>query len=115
MGLGLGLRLWGSTAGHPSNSWASCLLLVFRSDHKTGNRIIKQEVVFKVSSVTFCTVAKRYLLAKNCLKEQVGNQGQKVYFLGRSHIYTSSFSSTATETAVLPYFCPYSPAIGTRW
>jgi len=25
MGLGLGLRLWGSTVGRPSNSWASCL------------------------------------------------------------------------------------------
>jgi len=24
MGLGLGLKLWGSTVGHPSNSWASC-------------------------------------------------------------------------------------------
>ena len=24
MDLGLGLRLWGSTVGHPSNSWASC-------------------------------------------------------------------------------------------
>jgi len=24
MGLGLGLSLWGSTVGHPSNCWASC-------------------------------------------------------------------------------------------
>jgi len=53
-------------------------------------------------SVTFCTVAKRYVLAKNCLKEGIGNQGQKVDFLGRRHISTSSFASTATETAV---FC----------
>jgi len=28
VGLGLGLRLWGSTIGHPSNSWASCLLSI---------------------------------------------------------------------------------------
>jgi len=30
------------------------------------------------SSVTFCIVAKRYVLAKKCLKEWIGNQGQKV-------------------------------------
>jgi len=39
----------------------------------------------------------------------------EVDFLGRRHISTSGFASTATKTAVLPYFCPYSPAIGTRW
>ena len=35
-----------------------------------------------LSSVTFCIVAKRYVLAKNCLKERIGNQGQKVCFFG---------------------------------
>jgi len=30
----------------------------------------------------FCIVAKRYTLAKNCLKEWIGNQGQKVDFFG---------------------------------
>jgi len=30
------------------------------------------------SSVTFCIVAKRYVLPKNCLKEWIGNQSQKV-------------------------------------
>jgi len=58
---------------------------------------------------------KRYVLAKNCLKERIGNQSQKVDFWGRRHISTSGFASMATETAVLPYFCPNSPAIGTRW
>jgi len=29
-------------------------------------------------SVTFCIVAKRHVLAKKCLKEWIGNQGQKV-------------------------------------
>ena len=33
-----------------------------------------------LSSVTFCIVAKRYVLAKNCLKERIENQGQKVDF-----------------------------------
>jgi len=33
-------------------------------------------------SVTFCIVAKWYVLAKNCLKERIGNQGQKSSFLG---------------------------------
>ena len=51
-------------------------------------------------SVTFCIVAKRYVLAKKCLKEQIGNQGQKVHFFGRCHISTSSFTATATEMAV---------------
>ena len=68
-----------------------------------------------VVCLTFSIVAKRYVLAKNCLKEQIGNLGQKVDFLGHRHISTSGFASTATKTAVLPYFCPYSPAIGTRW
>ena len=52
--------------------------------------------------MTFCIVAKWYVLAKNCLKERIGNQGQKVYFLGRHHISTSVFASTATEMVV---FC----------
>jgi len=53
-------------------------------------------------SVTFCIVAKRYILAKNCLKEWIGNHGQKVDILGRRHFSTSGFAATATETAV---FC----------
>ena len=53
-------------------------------------------------SVTFCIVAKRCVLAQNCLKEWIGNLGQKVDFFGRRHISTSGFAATATETAV---FC----------
>ena len=41
--------------------------------------------------------------------------GSKSLFLGRRHISTSGFASTATETVVFALFCPYSPAIGTRW
>jgi len=33
-----------------------------------------------LSSVTFCILVKRYVLAKNGLKERIGNQGQKVIF-----------------------------------
>jgi len=51
-------------------------------------------------SVTFCIVAKRYVLAKKCLKELIGNQGQKVHFFGRRHISTSGFAATAPKTAV---------------
>ena len=61
-------------------------------------------------SVTFCIVTKRYVLAKNCLKEWIGNWGQKVYFLGRRHISTSGFASTATETAVFALFLPVQPS-----
>jgi len=63
-----------------------------------------------LSSVTFCIVAKRYVLAKNCLKWRIGNQGQKVYFLGRRHISTSGFASTATETTVFALFLPIQPS-----
>jgi len=55
-------------------------------------------------SVTFCIAAKRYVLVKNCLKEWIGNQGQKVDFLGCHHISTSGFAATATETAVFALF-----------
>ena len=55
-------------------------------------------------------VAKRYVLAKNCLKEWIGNQGQKVDFGGRRHISTSGFASTATETAVFALFLPVQPS-----
>jgi len=49
-------------------------------------------------------VAKRYVLAKNCLKERIGNQGQKVDFLGRRCISTSGFAYTAAETAVFALY-----------
>ena len=48
--------------------------------------------VCRLSSVTFCIMAKRYVLAKNCVKERIGNQGQKVDFLGRRHISTFDFA-----------------------
>ena len=55
---------------------------------------------------------------------------KKLIFLGRRHISTSGFATMATEMAIfclmycgetvrpskkVSYFCPYSPAIGTRW
>ena len=49
-------------------------------------------------------MAKRYVLAKNCLKERIGNQGKKLIFLDRRHISTSGFASTATEMAVFAFF-----------
>jgi len=63
-----------------------------------------------LSSVTFSIVAKWYVVAKNCLKEWIGNQGQKVDFLGRRHISISSFGSTATETAIFALFLPIQPS-----
>ena len=63
-------------------------------------------------SVMFCiaAAAKRYILAKNCLKEWIGNRGQKVHFLARRHISTSGFAATATETAVFALFLPVQPS-----
>ena len=67
-------------------------------------------VCLSVCHVTFCIAAKWYVLAKNCLKERIGNQDQKVDFLGRRHIFTSSFASTATETAVFAFSLPGQPS-----
>jgi len=67
-----------------------------------AHRVVCLSVVY-LSSVTFYIVAKRYVLAKSCLKEWIGNQGQKVHFLGLRHIFTSGFASTATETAVFAF------------
>jgi len=50
--------------------------------------------------VALCIVAKRYVLAKNCLKERIANQGQRVDFLGCHRISTSGFAYMATEMAV---------------
>ena len=72
-------------------------------------------VCLSVSSVTFCIVVKRYISAKNCLKERIGNQGQKVDFLSRRHISTSVSPLRPLRRPFLPYFCPYSLAISTRW
>jgi len=63
-----------------------------------------------VCHVTFCIAVKRYVLAKHCLKERIGNQGQKVDFLGRRHISTSGFASAATETTVFALFLPVQPS-----
>jgi len=53
-------------------------------------------------------VAKRYVLAKNCLKERIGNQGQRVDFLGRRRISTSGFA----YMAFLPYGRPNLALLG---
>ena len=66
-------------------------------------------------SVTFCIVAKRYVLDKNCLKERIGNQGQKVDFLVAAIFLLPVSPLRPPRRPFLPYFCPYSQAIGTRW
>jgi len=75
--------------------------------------IVSSVCLSSVCNALYC--GKTVVLARNCLKKRIGNQGQKVEFLGRRHISTSGFASMATETAVFALFCPYSPAIGTRW
>ena len=57
-----------------------------------------------------CILAKRYVLAKNCLKERIGNQGQRVDFLGRRDISTSGFAATATAMAVFALFLLVQPS-----
>ena len=66
-------------------------------------------------SVTFCIVAKRYILAKNYLKEWIGNQVKKLIF-SVAAVFLLPVSALRPPTRpFLPYFFPYSPAIGTRW
>jgi len=54
--------------------------------------------------VALCIVAIGYVLAENCLKERIGNQGQRVHFLGRHRISTSGFAYMAVETAVFALY-----------
>ena len=63
-------------------------------------------------SVTFCIVAKRYVLVKNCLKDRIGNQGQKVDFLVAAIFLLPVSPIRPARRPFLPYFCPYSPAVG---
>ena len=98
------LSLKGACLGHITHFWPT-ILLVAPLVH-----CVVCLSVCHLSSVTFCILAKRYVLAKNCLKEWIGNQGKKVDFLGRRHISTSGFTSTATEMAVFALFLPVQPS-----
>jgi len=74
--------------------------------------------VLSVAPLVQCVVCRLWrfvlwqngTLAKNYLKEWIGNQGQKVYFGGRRHISASGFASMATETAVIALFLPIQPS-----
>ena len=79
----------GRGLGKNNNFWPTVL-----SVEPLVQYVVCLSVVCRLS-VTFCIVAKRYVLAKNSLKESIGNQGQKVHFLGRRHISTSGFAATA--------------------
>ena len=58
-----------------------------------------------VCDVLYCGETVRLgLLAKTCLKERIGNQGQKVDFLARRYISTSGFAVWRPKRPFLPYF-----------
>jgi len=66
-----------------------------------------------LSSVTFCIVAKRYVLAKIYLKERMGNHGRKVDFFWIAAIFVLPVPPLRPpRRPFLPYFCPYSPVVG---
>jgi len=70
--------------------------------------------VICLSSVTFCIVAKRYVLAGKCPKERIGNQDH--FDFGVAAIFLLPvLPLRPPRWPFLPYFCLYSPAIGTRW
>jgi len=91
-------------------------VIVFLADRTIGRAfgtLCRLSVVCRLS-VTFCIVVKRHVLAKNCL-EWIRKQGQKVD-LGVAAIFLLPVSPLGPpRRPFLPYFCPYSPAIGTRW
>ena len=61
--------------------WPNPWFLVDRTIGRAFGTLCRLSLVC-LSSVTFCIVAERYVLAKNCLKEWIRNQGQKVDFGG---------------------------------
>ena len=94
--------------GHWPLGTSSAQLTVYRLRHRcptarTAARPIPEGMTI-FCLVALCIVAKRYVLAKNCLKERRGNQGQRVDFLGRRRISTSGFAYTAIETAVFALY-----------
>jgi len=67
----------------------------------------------KYSELIFCFLTDRTIgraFGTLCRLMSVGNQGQKVEFLGRRHISTSGFVTTATEAAVFALFLPVQPS-----
>jgi len=106
MGYGRGL-LWALATGH----WALAVhrtFTVYRLRHRcptarTATRPIPEGMTI-FCLVALCIVAKRYVLVKNCLKKRIGNQGQRVDFLGRRRMSISGFAYTATEIAVFALY-----------
>jgi len=62
------------------------------------------------SGMTLPAVASQASAGSGPSKAQIGNQGQRVDFLGCRHVSTSGFASTATETAVFALFLPAQPS-----
>jgi len=60
------------------------------------------------SSVTFCIVAKWYVLAKNCLKERIGNRVKKLTFWVTAIFLFPVSPLRPSRRPLLHYFCPYS-------
>jgi len=85
---------------------------LFLADHTIGRAfgtLCRLSVCLSsvVCDVLYC--GETVFLAKKCLKDWIGNQSQKVHFLGRRHISTSGFAATATETTVFALFLPIQP------
>jgi len=79
----------------------------FLADHTIGcafGTLCRLSVCLSVCrlSVTFCIVAKRYVLAKNCLKEWIGNQGQTQFSISSSTPVLDCYICTVGNTAGSP-------------
>jgi len=66
MGLGLGLMLWGSMVGHPSNSWASCYGFVHHCETAVTRAILSRVKLTACNcEIEFCDFVAR-INKRNC-------------------------------------------------
>jgi len=100
--------------GRKSRSWIKIGSIFGRPYYRSSLWYTLLFVCRLLSSVTFCIVTKWYVLAKNCLKEWIGNQGQKVDFRVAAIFLLLVSPLRLPRRPFLLYFCPYSPD-GTNW
>jgi len=88
-------------------------LLFGRPYYRSSLWYSMSSVCLSVCNVLYC--GKTVRPSQNVSEGVNRKPGSKSSFFGSPHISTSGFAATATKMAILPYFCSYSPGIGTRW
>ena len=84
-----------------------------RSDNKAHSL---RDVTQQTDGIAVAYTRYSYaVVRKNCLKEQIGNQGQKVDFWVAAIFLLLVLPLQRPRGPFLPYFCQFSPAIGTTY